>query len=107
MRSCINACVECAEACEKCASACLAEVDVAEMVNCIRLDRDCAAICWMAASFISRQSESMHELCRVCAEICEACGLECAKHKDPHCQDCAMACQKCAAECRQVAEVIV
>jgi hypothetical protein len=44
-------------------------------------------------------------LCRLCAEICDACGLECAKHHQDHCQDCAKECQKCAEECRNMAGV--
>lgn len=102
-QTCIKACEECAEACEHCATACLGEGDVKMMAECIRLDRDCAAICWLTAGFMSRGSKFATALCRVCADICEACGAECAKHKHAHCQQCAEACQRCAAECRKMA----
>ena len=73
------------------------------MADCIRLDNDCAESCWTAAAFMSRSSQFAQEICRVCAEICEACGAECRKHKMDHCQKCADACEACAEECRQMA----
>jgi hypothetical protein len=73
------------------------------MARCIALDMDCAAICRMAAAFMSRGSDYAMELCRLCAEICQACGDECAKHEMEHCQQCARACYACAEECRSMA----
>ena len=55
-QSCIEACVRCAQECEHCADACLSEADVQAMAECIRLDRDCAEACWLAAAFMSRGS---------------------------------------------------
>ena len=102
-RACIEACVRCAEACEHCAASCLQESDVANMADCIRLDHDCAQACFAASAFMSRGSQFAHEFCRICAEICEACGAECRKHKMDHCQKCAQACEACAEECRHMA----
>ena len=42
---CIEACVACLVACEACSDACLSGNDVAMMLACIRLDRDCADAC--------------------------------------------------------------
>jgi len=106
-QSCIDACSACAQDCEDCANACLGERDVAEMAECIRLDRDCASICWTAAAFMSRGSPFAADLCRVCADVCDACGDECAKHKPEHCQRCARACRHCAEECRRMAGAAV
>lgn len=99
-QSCVKACEECAEACEHCASGCLNETDVKMMAECIRLDRDCAEVCWLAAGFMSRGSTFSGALCRVCTGICEACGAESAKHE--HCQRCAEACRLCAVERRKM-----
>ncbi len=52
-KSCIDACLECATVCEHCASACLGEIDVRGMVKCIQLDRYCADLCRLAATFMS------------------------------------------------------
>ena len=103
MQSCIDACMACAQACEHCANACLKEKDVAMMAECIRLDRDCADICWTSAAWMSRDSQFAGQLCRVCADVCQACGAECGKHKHDHCQKCAAACRDCAEACRKMA----
>src|SRR5262245_37583190 len=95
MQECIDACAECAKVCELCADACLDEPDVANMVECIRLDRQCAAVCWTAEVFMRNGSEFAHEMCRVCADICDACATECRKHQMDHCQQCAAECQRC------------
>ena len=102
-KTCIDACVACAQECEHCANACLSERDVKKMADCIRLDRDCADICWSSAGWMSRDSQFAADLCRLCAEICDACGAECEKHEAEHCQHCAEACRRCAEECRQMA----
>ena len=103
--ACIEACVECWTACEMCSDACLHEENVERMVRCIRLDRDCAAICRLAAEAMVRGSDLAARICALCAEICEACGEECAKHADhhDHCRVCAEACRRCAQECRRMA----
>jgi hypothetical protein len=106
-QSYIQACVECAEECEHCANACLDEQDVKAMAECIRLDRDCADVCWSAAAFMSRGSRFIQDLCRLCAEVCDACGIECRRHDAEYCQRCARACEHCAEECRRMAGVAV
>ena len=103
--SCIEACVNCAQACEHCATVCLNEMDVKKMSKCIELDRDCAEVCWAAAGYMSRGSQFVDQLCRICAEICDACGAECEKHDMDHCRDCTEASRQCAEECRKMAAV--
>ncbi|OGX91635.1 four-helix bundle copper-binding protein [Hymenobacter coccineus] len=94
----LNACVA---ACEHCATACLQEDDVKMMVGCIRLDRDCADICALTARFVARDSAHAQHLLQECAEICKACGDECAQHTHmQHCQECAAACRRCEEACR-------
>jgi hypothetical protein len=77
------------------------------MVECIRLDRDCAAICWTAVSFMSWGSRFVQDICRVCADICDACADECERHEQEHCQRCAEACRHCAEECRKMTAAAV
>lgn len=101
--SCIEACNACADACDHCAAACLQEPDPKAMARCIALDMDCAQICRMAASYMARGSEFASTICQACAELCEACGDECAKFQMEHCQACAQACRRCADECRRMA----
>lgn len=105
IRECIEACIRCAHACEHCAQSCLSESDVTPMAACIRIDRDCAEMCWSAAAFMSRGSLFIEDVCDVCAKICDACAAECGKHDMEHCQKCAEACQRCAQECRAMVGV--
>ncbi|MEX2592418.1 MAG: four-helix bundle copper-binding protein [Anditalea sp.] len=106
-KSCIDACYSCASECDHCATACLQEEDVKSMAKCIHLDRHCADICRMAASFMARadfdSEDYTRKICGLCAQICEDCGAECEKHKAGHCKKCAEACKKCAEECRKMA----
>lgn len=103
--SCIEACEQCAAACNHCSTACLQEQDVKMMARCIALDIDCAVMCQLAAAAMARASEHAQAICGLCADICEACGEECAKHQMDHCQACAEACRRCAQECRRMAQM--
>ena len=95
----LNACLA---ACEHCATAFLKEQDVKMMVRCIQLDRDCADLCALAARFVARGSAHVKPLLTLCAEICKACGDECAQHTHVrHCQECADACRRCEQACRE------
>lgn len=104
-QSCIDACNSCADACDFCAASCLQEPDVKAMARCIALDMDCAEICRLAAGSMARNSEFAGLVCQLCAQICDACGEECAKHQMGHCQECAQACNRCADECRRMSGI--
>jgi len=102
--ACIEACNACFVACNYCAGACLKEEDVKMMARCIALDMDCAAICSLAVGAMARGSDHAKAICALCAQVCQACGDECAKHKHmQHCAECAQACHRCADECRKMA----
>jgi hypothetical protein len=99
----MDACNACANACDHCAASCLSEDDVQMMAICIALDIDCARICRSAAGFMARDSEFAGKICRLCAEVCDRCGAECARHENDHCRQCAEACRRCADECLRMA----
>ncbi|KTC66385.1 putative cysteine-rich protein yhjQ (plasmid) [Legionella adelaidensis] len=102
--NCIKACQDCASECEHCATACTQEDNCKGLSHCITLNRDCAAICALAAEMMARGSPFSKEICALCAKICRACGDECNKHQHmKHCKRCAEACYKCAEECEKVA----
>ena len=101
--ACIEACNACVITCNHCAASCLLEPDVKMMARCIALDIDCAQICALAAAAMARASENSKSICTACADVCEQCGAECAKHQMVHCQECARACMRCAKECRNMA----
>lgn len=101
-KDCITACLNCAAMCNYCAASCTWEDDIKMMSSCIRLDMECAVICYAAAQLMSLGSDQATRICVLCADICEACGTECAQHNNEHCQECARYCKVCADECRRM-----
>lgn len=100
---CIAACHACAVACHHCAASCLQEPHVHEMTRCIGLDLDCAQVCQVTAALMAGGGDRVAALCRVCADICNDCAQECARHDMDHCQQCAEACRLCATQCETMA----
>ena len=93
----------CVASCNYCTASCLNEDDVKMMVECIRLDMDCAEICRTTANLLARGSEHGSHLLQECAEICSKCASECEKHAPQmaHCKACAEACRKCEDACKK------
>ena len=111
--SLVTAAAECAFACTTCADACLEEEDPASLRRCIRSNLDCAEICAVTASLISRPGQQESDVLRAqlaaCATACRACAAECERHAGAmeHCRVCAEACRDCAAACDRMAAAIV
>jgi len=96
-------CLHCASICYNCASSCTQEPDIQKMAKCIQLDMECGSACYFSSQLMSLGSDKTKEACRICADICETCAEECAKHQMEHCQKCAQVCRKCAEECKKMA----
>ncbi|QJC54339.1 four-helix bundle copper-binding protein [Paenibacillus albicereus] len=103
MKECLDACLACISACNHCLDACLEEEHAAMMKACIRLDRDCADLCGMAIQMMTRNSPFVKEFMLLCAQACDLCAEECAKHDHDHCQACAEACRACSRACMAMA----
>ena len=99
----IDSCLECLTICEICTTDCINTSDT----ECALLCRDCADICSLCARFEARGSQFVYDLHDLCAEICKACAIECAKHAAHHnsFKECAIACKKCAAICEEFVSV--
>ncbi len=108
----IDASVDCAQACSTDTDADLAEPHLAEMVTCIRLCQDCADICAVTASVLSRpvnwDGRVLRPLVEACAAICQSCGSECERHapRHAHCRVCAEACRRCEQACRELLKIM-
>jgi hypothetical protein len=99
----IDACLRGAQECEHVLDTCVKDPE--KLAERLRLTRDCADICWTTAAFLSRGSQFAGEICRMCAEVAEACGAECAQREMEDCQRCADVCRQVTEECRRVAGV--
>ena len=109
LSKCIEACYDCAPACTACADACLGEYEVQHLVDCIRLNLDCADICAATGRIATRRTaadaQTLAELLTYCEELCRRCGAECRRHADmhEHCKICAEACSICERACHEAA----
>lgn len=90
----------CEETCEHMTTFLKRKPDVKKRTRQLQLLRDCADICTLTAKYIARNSEFSKCIANLCAYICEACGMECAKFPDLESQNCAKICLHCARECR-------
>lgn len=100
MNELIQKITACIEACNTCHDACLMEADVKSMVECIRLDKDCAEVCTMTLNLAYKQSPFLKQAAELCMTVCKACGEECGRFGDmDHCRRCAQACDECAKAC--------
>jgi len=78
---------------------------VADLVQCIRLNMDCADICLTTGLVATRRAggdvpviRAQLEACRL---ACARCAAECERHADrhAHCRICAEACRDCERAC--------
>lgn len=107
--------MECAQTCTVCADACLGEKNVQHLVNCIRLNLDCAEVCRVTGTLMTRPSHrdapALRAQLEACLAICRACADECGRHGDEmgmeHCRVCAEACRECAERCEEMMGALV
>ena len=96
---------ECAAVARACADSCLGEPGVADLLQCIRLNLDCADMAWAFSGIASRCSGGDMPLVDVASQACEAAcrrsAVECRKHAamHEHCRICAEVCTACADAC--------
>ena len=90
---------DCEAVCERMTNFIKECFDVKMRVKQLKLLRDCADICGLTAKFVARCSAFAKDIARLCACICEACAIECARYPDRESQHCARVCINCAREC--------
>ena len=70
----------------------------------ITLLKECAEICQITASFMIESSDFAHDVCGICARLCDLCGDSCydLDPQDPILRACMDACKNCADSCRNM-----
>lgn len=91
----IDLCNECGDACDRCASNCLNGEAVDSRIACITLNQECAQLCRLTASLLSRGSRYGRKLGGLAAQVAQECAEECEKHDDDDCLACADVCRSC------------
>lgn len=104
----VESAFECAQVCTMCADACLSEEHVHALRHCIRLNMDCADICYATGRVLARQTTPDWTLIRSqlqsCMMACNLCAVECEAHANmhDHCRICAEACRRCESACNRM-----
>ena len=106
-QSCIDECNSCATMCNYCSISCLHQPEAQNMIGCIEMNLQCAAICRAAAEMMTLGSKYAPQICAICAEICDACRIECGKQTMLYCLDCADECKRCASACHEMSMTYV
>ncbi len=103
VQQCIKECQECHAICAEAVAHCLT-VDGGRMQpRHIAILLDCAETCHISEDSMLRDSPLFTTLCTVCAEVCDACAIECEKFPgDARMKACAERCRSCAQACRKM-----
>ncbi|WP_255398794.1 four-helix bundle copper-binding protein [Nitrosovibrio sp. Nv6] len=101
MQTCIAACDNCHQTCLQAAmNHCLESGGRHVEAGHFRLMMNCAEICQTSLNFMLSGSQYSNQVCRICAEICDACAKSCEQLDGM--DDCATACRECAQSCREM-----
>ena len=104
MQECIDRCQSSEQICLESVQHCLKQGGKHAEADHIGMLFACAEICSTSARFMLLGSEHHTSTCGVCAEVCEACAVECDGFSDDEMmQQCADACRRCAESCREMA----
>jgi hypothetical protein len=100
--------LDCSRICEETLSYCLRQGGRHVEPEHIKLMVDCAEICRTVAALMARGSRYQVEMSRICADICQACAVDCAQFSgDEQMMRCAEVCRRCAESCTQMAGAAV
>jgi hypothetical protein len=101
-RTIIGALAECVEACSACAYRC--GFGSEGMAACGRLCADCASICELVHTLLSRESPWAASIARVAAQVSTECAAEGEKHDDEVCRACVPVCRAAAKHLQELVE---
>jgi hypothetical protein len=104
MQECVDKLLECYKACSMCLQHCLAQGGKHVAHEHISLLLECSDICRTSAAFLMSESNFAHELCGICARVCDACADSChfVDQMDLDMQSCVEACRNSAESCRNM-----
>src|SRR2546421_4779158 len=94
LQECIVECDSCHDVCTETIAHCLMTGGRHAAAAHVRLLMDCAQICQTASDFMLRGSSLHRAVCRVCAEVCDACAVSCAELGGVEMNACAKACRR-------------
>ena len=100
MQACVEACNQCYQTClHEAMNRCLESGGKHVEPDHFRLMMNCAEICQLSTNLMLSSSAFGQQICRVCAEVCDACAKSCERIGM---EDCARVCRECAKRCREM-----
>lgn len=101
MSACIELCRRCQQVCLNMATGhCLEKGGAHVAPEHLRTMLACAELCGTAAYVMTTGSPLHRQVCRVCAEACEACISSCRALDEM--EECIFACERCKASCESM-----
>ena len=73
--ACIKECSTCEAACVSCADACLSEEGLQDLVDCVRVNLDCADLCGVTVRLLSRHTRGESRVLQDALPACEHCAV--------------------------------
>ena len=97
----------CIESGEICLTHCLGRLSQGDssLGACAARVREMLAVCAAVQTLVLAQSSHLPRAAALCANVCESCRVECAKHAKHHaeCRACEAACELTVTEARRIA----
>ena len=103
MNECIDNCTQCHDICLETINYCLTKGGVHAAPEHIALLATCADTCATSADAMLRGASVHDVVCGACAEICRQCADACDAMNDPEMTRCAEVCRRCAESCSAMA----
>ncbi|UOF01261.1 four-helix bundle copper-binding protein [Bdellovibrio reynosensis] len=105
MQECIKNCMECFQTCTSLVQHCLGMGGEHAEPFHIGVLQACSYVCETSSKLMLINSEFHSDMCRICADICIACAVDCEKlgPNDPMMKHCAEVCRRCAESCSKMA----
>ena len=100
---CIDRCTDCHQVCVETISAGVQQGGQPAHLLHLRLLMDCATVTDTTRDLMLRSSDFAHQVCGLCAGVCERSAASCERIGGEQMQRCADACRRCAESCKKMA----
>jgi hypothetical protein len=101
IQECIENCLNCFQSCTEVLNHCVSLGGKHVEPHHLRLLQSCAVICEASAKVLMMESEYYSDVCKLCADVCMDCALDCNQISDGDemMDECAEFCRICADSC--------
>jgi hypothetical protein len=106
IQDCVDSCLRSHAMCLETARYCIDQGGRHVSAAHLALLQDCAEMCQTTANSLLRHSPQHVAVCTACAQLCDACAVDCLTFPDdPQMERCARTCKDCSRSCRDMAKM--